>query len=105
MLKNILLWRYGRSTWQYDVLCLLVLAFVFLTPKSWFEHSKPRTLAAHPNGLASVTLFVPPDSPFDKIDLERRVHSLPGREHSRIKNLRPIADASGRVVAYEVDLE
>lgn len=104
-MKNILLWRYGRSTWQYDVLCLLVLAFVFLTPQNWFEHGEPRTLTAHPNGLTSVTLFVPPDSPFDKTDLERRVRSLPGRSNMHIKTLRSVKDTSGRVVAYEVDLE
>lgn len=104
-MKKILLWRYGRTTWQYDVLCLLVLAFVFLTPKSWFEHSEPRTSVAHPNGLTSVTLLVPPDTPFDKDDLERRVRNLPGRDHARIKTLRPVADVGGRIVAYEIDLE
>jgi hypothetical protein len=36
VLKRIVFWSYGRTTWQYDVLCLLILAFVFLTPKSWF---------------------------------------------------------------------
>ncbi len=36
-LKNVLLWSYERGTWQYDVLCLLILAFIFLTPSSWFN--------------------------------------------------------------------
>ncbi len=38
-LKNVLLWSYERGTWQYDVLCLLILAFIFLTPNSWFNRS------------------------------------------------------------------
>ncbi|GBC81677.1 hypothetical protein HRbin10_00789 [bacterium HR10] len=38
-LKNVLLWSYERGTWQYDVLCLLILAFIFLTPSSWFNRS------------------------------------------------------------------
>jgi hypothetical protein len=37
MLKDIILWQYKRGTWQYDVFCLLIVAFIFLTPKSWFD--------------------------------------------------------------------
>lgn len=36
-LKRIILWDYSRGTWQYDVLCLLIIAFIFLTPKTWFD--------------------------------------------------------------------
>ena len=35
-MKNIILWNHKRGTWQYDVFCLLIIAFIFLTPKSWF---------------------------------------------------------------------
>jgi len=37
MIKNIVWWNYERASWQWDVLCLLILAFIFLTPKEWFE--------------------------------------------------------------------
>jgi len=36
-IKRIILWDYSRGTWQYDVLCLLIIAFIFLTPKTWFD--------------------------------------------------------------------
>ena len=29
-----------RGTWQYDIFCLLIIAFIFLTPKAWFEKEK-----------------------------------------------------------------
>lgn len=35
-MRNIINWSYERGTWQYDVLCLLIIAFIFLTPKAWF---------------------------------------------------------------------
>lgn len=38
-IKRVLLWSYERGTWQYDVLCLIILAFVFLTPRSLFDGS------------------------------------------------------------------
>ncbi len=36
-MKNFILWNYERGTWQYDAFCLLIIAFIFLTPKAWFE--------------------------------------------------------------------
>jgi hypothetical protein len=35
-----ILWTYERGSWQYDVICAIILAFIFLTPPSWF-HDKP----------------------------------------------------------------
>ena len=35
-MKRIILWAYERGTWQYDIFCLLIVAFIFLTPKEWF---------------------------------------------------------------------
>jgi hypothetical protein len=39
-MKRWVLWDYERGTWQYDVFCLLIIAFIFLTPKSWFERAE-----------------------------------------------------------------
>jgi len=36
-IKNFILWNHERGTWQYDIFCLLIIAFIFLTPKTWFE--------------------------------------------------------------------
>ncbi|MGH9358256.1 MAG: hypothetical protein ACRD22_05540 [Terriglobia bacterium] len=33
-------WSYERGSWQYDVICAIILAFIFLTPASWF-HDRP----------------------------------------------------------------
>src|SRR6185369_8160497 len=51
--KRIVFWSYGRTTWQYDVLCVLILAFVFLTPKGWFEWGKLDSACAHQSGLGA----------------------------------------------------
>jgi len=39
-MKKIILWDFERASWQWDVLCLLIMAFIFLTPKTWFEKSE-----------------------------------------------------------------
>jgi len=30
-------WAYERGSWQYDLICLAILAFIFLSPRSWFN--------------------------------------------------------------------
>jgi len=30
-------WNYERGTWQYDLMCALILAFVFVTPTRFFR--------------------------------------------------------------------
>jgi hypothetical protein len=39
-MKNVINWNYERASWQWDVLCLVILAFIFLTPKEWFDSAK-----------------------------------------------------------------
>ena len=34
---RVIFWRYQRGSWQYDVLCGLILAFIFLTPNTVFD--------------------------------------------------------------------
>jgi hypothetical protein len=34
--RNILIWTYERGTLQYDIICALILAFIFLVPRSCF---------------------------------------------------------------------
>jgi hypothetical protein len=40
-LKRFILWDYPRGVWQYDVMCGLILAFIFLAPREWFR-DQPR---------------------------------------------------------------
>jgi hypothetical protein len=35
VLWRAFLWTYDRATWQYDVLVLAILAFIWLTPPDW----------------------------------------------------------------------
>lgn len=35
-IKDVLLWSYERGTWQYDVLCLLIILAIFLVPSQYF---------------------------------------------------------------------
>ena len=41
MLTRFVLWDFKRGSWQYDVMCALILGFVFWTPRDLF-HDQPR---------------------------------------------------------------
>ena len=36
-LKKILFWSYERGTWQYDLMCVVILIFVFAMPNKWLD--------------------------------------------------------------------
>ena len=44
-LRGILVWTYSRGTWQYDILCALILAFVFFMPLRCFAPRKPPVIS------------------------------------------------------------
>jgi hypothetical protein len=112
LLKKLAFWSYGRSTWQYDVLCALILAFIFLTPKAWFA-GEPAPPLGHqiPTATATRTLLLAwPDertaAPPDTAELERRARLATGRQNARVVGgPAPVRDETGTVVAYRVDIE
>ncbi len=41
--RHILIWTYERGTLQYDIICALILAFIFLVPRSCFTARKQQS--------------------------------------------------------------
>ena len=52
-LKKTLFWSYERGTWQYDLLCVLILAFIFFTPNVLFHKDGAATSRSAPTGSLS----------------------------------------------------
>lgn len=36
-MKRLLFWEFRRGSWQYDVVVILLLGFIFLTPRTFFR--------------------------------------------------------------------
>ncbi|HEY2384145.1 MAG TPA: hypothetical protein VGK48_23465 [Terriglobia bacterium] len=36
-MKRFLLWSFERGSIQYDVICVVILAFIFITPQTFFD--------------------------------------------------------------------
>ena len=100
--KRVFFWTYPRTSWQWDVLCVLILVFIFLTPKSWFENT-----AFQRSHAAQTTLIMPADvvgAQSDKGEIERRAKQLSGRANAQVIATRERRDESGKLIAYEVDI-
>ena len=45
-MKRFLLWSFERGSIQYDVICAVILAFIFLTPAEFFD-DRPDFMRIH----------------------------------------------------------
>jgi hypothetical protein len=99
--RKIVFWTYPRTSWQWDVLCVLILVFIFLTPKSWFENTQFRR--THSLKTIPVALELIGNSE-DMNEVQARVRALTGRADVVVTALRPKYDETGKVVGYEVDI-
>ncbi len=81
---------------------MLILVFIFLTPKSWFENT-----AFQRSHAAQITIIMSADvvaAQFDKGEIERRARQLSGRVDAQVIALRERRDGKGKLIAYEVDI-
>ena len=100
--KKIAFWTYPRTSWQWDVLCVLILVFIFLTPKSWFANT-----AFQRGNSTQTTVVMSTDvvgAQLDKPEIERRARQFAGRPEASVTAVRERRDDSGRLIAYEVDI-
>jgi hypothetical protein len=97
--RKIVFWNYPRTSWQWDVLCVLILIFIFLTPKTWFTN----TAYQHSHPLNTVVIKVIGGKP-DKIEAERQAKEAAGNPNATISDTREVKDQTGKVLRYEVDI-
>lgn len=95
-LKKILFWPYERGSLPYDVMCVLILAFIFLSPNSIFQSG----LSATPVIVRSTEI-----GPIDPNNLERTIQDyLERKGHAvNISRIEKAEDSSGETnyVVYQ----
>ncbi|OFW26719.1 MAG: hypothetical protein A3J28_10175 [Acidobacteria bacterium RIFCSPLOWO2_12_FULL_60_22] len=107
-----LFWTYERGTWQYDIMVALILLFIFLTPRGWFQDKPVSPLPA-----ADIVLLL--NDPAQKVyqlratllnakppeTVERsaqRVLEIHTGKSIAIVRVEPAKDSRGQVVSYAV---
>lgn len=106
--KKVFFWSYGRSTVQYDVLCLLILVFIFLTPRSWFSSGETMSGAQQStNEVRSALIMIAPgnfpESPSIE-EIEKKVRLISGNSDLKVKSLNILKGKDGETLGYKVDI-
>jgi hypothetical protein len=105
-LKKIFFWNYPRNTWQWDLLCVVCLIFIFLTPKSWFASSERPLNSGHQSPVTTKVVLSPElvINEADKSQIAQRVKELTGRKEVEVVAVRKVVDQEGRTRSFEVDI-
>jgi hypothetical protein len=105
-LKKIFFWNYARNTWQWDVLCVVILIFIFLTPKSWVENGERPRPSTHQSPSAATLILGPEVIPneADKPQIAERIRALTGRDNAEVIAIRRVVGQDGRTLRFEVDI-
>ncbi len=96
--KRIILWSYSRETSVYVIFCLVIVAFIFLTPKEWFNR-KDSIATQTTRLIVKQSEFSP-----DKAVLEQRVRDLLADPKAEVLGWRERRTPTGETV-YEIDIQ
>ena len=95
-LKKILFWSYERGSWQYDIMCVLILAFIFLSPNRIFQSR----VSAAPVIVRGTEI-----GPVDPSNLEQAIRDYLDRQGHAVKisRIEKAEDSSGETnyVVYQ----
>jgi hypothetical protein len=104
-LKKILFWNYERTSWQWDVLCVLILIFIFMTPKAWFTNSERQRAGLHQRPSSSLLLGPEVvENEADRTKIQHHVRTLTGRPDAEVLDVRKVFDKDGKPRGYVVDI-
>lgn len=110
-MKRFLLWSFERGSVQYDVICIVILAFIFLTPQSVF-HDQPKvqvvpadqaiTQRADDDGHTIFTVKI--ETAASEQAAIDRLKAWLGRPFT-VAHTEPVYDTTGALVAYSIWIE
>lgn len=98
--KKVLFWSYERGSWQYDLMCVLILAFIFLLPTGLFIN---RDSAAGSDLQRTFYVSSEEVREADPQKLDQQVNSIIARKYGHVVTVSRIEadrDASGNVKGY-----
>ena len=97
LFKKFILWEYSRETSIYVIFCLMIVAFIFLTPKEWFER-RDRLATQTSRLIVQASDFSP-----EKNILQQRVRDISGNPEAIVVDWREKKNNRGETV-YEIDI-
>lgn len=119
-------WSYERGSWPYDVMVILIVLFVLLTPRSWFQ-DQPRLNTVESSAIQLLAQDASSGNSVYRLDatvlradkrtssptpeLERETHDILNRNVDSLKGqtfqvvrIDPVLAADGSVTDYDVTI-
>jgi hypothetical protein len=123
-LVRIVFWSFERGTWPYDVAVALIVFFVLLSPRSWFN-DRPQPDAATATAIAPATVELRGADPVDgaaiyRVDarlisqddpdlaqqlheaVRQHAHQPPRGSEFEILRVAPVRGKNGAITYYDV---
>ena len=107
VIKSIILWSYERGSWQYDLLCVVILTFIFLTPGHIFDQrlsaDSERSVVQAERTYVPIAEIANGSSNHTNIrDLLADVVSQRFKRKLTVKRFEVHTDSDGRILGYRV---
>ena len=85
---------------------MVILIFIFLTPKSWFLSGERAQSMVHQSPVAATVVLSPEvvGNEEDKGQIAERVKAMTGRPTVEVLAVRRVLDPRGRTLSFEVDI-
>jgi len=105
-MKKYLLWSFERGSRPYDVICLVILAFIFITPPAIFDDRPDFMRVTSDQAIRQTNdddgrpVLVVPQVKTEQAAVDRVRASL--GEAVTISRSEPVYDAAGQLVAYSI---
>ena len=96
-IRKLVLWDHSRETSIYVIFCLLIVAFIFLTPKSWFDR-REKLATRTSRVIVQQSDFSP-----DPAVLQRRVREMTGDPNAEVVRWQETKNSLGETV-YQIDI-
>lgn len=90
-------WSYERGSWPYDVMVVLIVIFVLITPRDWF-HDRPQN---NPSSAAGIELIT--EDPITHIEVYRLDRGLFGRVVPKDKSDAQLEEKTHQILTDSVE--
>src|SRR5262245_30956282 len=107
-MKKYLLWSFERGSRPYDVICLVILAFIFITPPTLFNDRPDFMRVTSDQAIRQTNdddgrpvYVVPVKTEQGAVDRLKALKASLG-EAVTISRTEPVYDAAGQLVAYSI---
>jgi len=107
-MKKYLMWSFERGSRPYDVICIVILAVIFVMPPSTF-HDRPRPAQVTDQAIHQINdadgkpVWVVEQVRTEQDAVDRLKASL--GDTVTVSRTEPVYDAAGQLVAYSIWLQ